>query len=76
MDETPLWLDMPGDPNITRSGVRSVPIRSTGHEKGRFTVSLAAMVDVQKLKPFVVFKGVRLTQLCSRCCCCSIEMDG
>ena len=59
MDETPLWLDMPGDTTISRVGERSVSIRTTGHDKGRFTVILAAMADGRKLKPFVVFKGVR-----------------
>ena len=59
MDETPLWLDMPGETTVTHTGDRSVPIRSTGHEKGRFTVVLAAMADGRKLNPFVVFKGVR-----------------
>lgn len=59
MDETPLWLDMPGDTTITNSGARSVPIRTTGHEKGRFTVALSAMADGRKLEPFVIFKGVR-----------------
>ena len=60
MDETPLWLDMPGDTTVTRSGERTVSIRTTGHDKGRFTVTLAAMADGRKLKPFVVFKGVRI----------------
>ena len=59
MDETPLWFDMPGDTTITHRGERSVPIRTTGHDKGRFTVVLSAMADGRKLKPFVVFKGVR-----------------
>ena len=59
MDETPLWLDMPGDTTITRRGERSVLLRTTGHEKGRFTVVLSAMADGKKLKPYVVFKGVR-----------------
>ena len=59
MDETPLWLDMPGDFTVSRVGERSVPMRTTGHDKGRFTVILAAMADGRKLKPFVVFKGVR-----------------
>lgn len=59
MDETPLWLDMPGETTVARTGGRSVPIRTTGHDKGRFTVVLAAMADGRKLKPFVVFKGVR-----------------
>ena len=59
MDETPLWLDMPGETTITRRGERSVPLRTTGHDKGRFTVVLSAMADGRKLKPYVVFKGVR-----------------
>ena len=58
MDETPLWLDMPGDTTVTRTGERSVSIRTTGHDKGRFTVILTAKADGTKLKPFVVFKGV------------------
>jgi len=34
MDETPLWLDMPGaTTTITHSGEWSVPVRTTGHEK-------------------------------------------
>ncbi len=59
MDETPLWFDMPGETTITRTGERPVPICTTGHDKGRFTVALSAMADGTKLKPFVVFKGVR-----------------
>ena len=59
MDETPLWLDMPGETTITRRGERSVPLRTTGHEKGRFTVVLSAIADGRKLKPYVVLKGVR-----------------
>lgn len=59
MDETPLWYDMPGETTVTHRGQRSVPIRTTGHDKGRFTVVLSAMADGRKLKPYVVFKGVR-----------------
>lgn len=59
MDETPLWLDMPGSTTITHSGQRSVPVRTTGHDKNCFTVVLSAMADGRKLKPYVVFKGKR-----------------
>ncbi len=59
MDETPLWLDMPGDTTVARVGERTVSVRTTGHDKGRFTVILAAMADGRKLKPFIVFKGIR-----------------
>ena len=56
MDETPLWLDMPGETTITRTGQRSIPLNNTGHEKGRFTVIFAALADG---RPFVVFKRGR-----------------
>ena len=56
MDETPLWFDMPGE---THKGDRSVPICTTGHDKGRFMVVLAAMANGRKLPPYVVLKGVR-----------------
>ena len=59
MDETPLWMDMPGETTVSRAGERTLSIRTTGHDKGRFTVVLAAMADGKKLKPYVVFKGVR-----------------
>ena len=59
MDETPLWLDMPGDMTITRQGDRTVCIHTTGHDKMRFIVVLSAMADGRKLKPYVIFKGVR-----------------
>ena len=60
MDETPpLWLDMPGETTVSRAGERTITIRTTGHDKGRFTVVLSAMADGRKLKPYVVFKGVR-----------------
>ena len=59
MDESPLWLDMPGDTTVSRVGEHTVSVQTTGHDKGRFTVILAAMADGRKLNPFVVFKGVR-----------------
>lgn len=37
MDETPMWLDMPGETTVARTGDRSIPIRTTGHNKGRFS---------------------------------------
>jgi hypothetical protein len=62
MDETPCWMDMPGPTTIESTGSRSVPLRTTGHDKARFTVVLAAMADGRKLKPYVIFKGVRRSQ--------------
>ena len=59
MDETPLWMDMPGETTVSRAGERTISIRTTRHDKGHFTVVLAAMADGRKLKPYVVFKDVR-----------------
>ena len=55
MDETPLWMDMPGNTTVERKGTKSVPIRTTGHAKVWFSVVLAAMANGRKLKPFVFF---------------------
>ena len=57
MDETPIWLDMPSATTVNEAGASSVTIRSTGHEKDRVTVCLAAKANGHKLKPFIVFKG-------------------
>ena len=56
MDE-PIWLDMPSATTVNEAGAPSVTIRSTGHEKDRVTVCLAAKANGHKLKPFIVFKG-------------------
>lgn len=66
MDETPLWLGMPGETSIAHCGDKSVPVRTTGHEKARFTVVLSAMADGRKLKPYVVCKGIRAVKELSK----------
>ena len=38
MDETPVWIDMPGDYTIETKGSKTVSMGSTGHEKTRITV--------------------------------------
>ena len=45
MDDTAIWADMPGNSTIDVRGSKSVPIITTGHEKQRITVCLAAMAD-------------------------------
>ena len=57
MDETACYMDMTADTTVTQTGARSVPLKTTGHEKEHFTVILTAKADGTKLKPFVVFKG-------------------
>ena len=61
MDETPIWLDMPGNYTIDPKGTKTVTIATTGHEKTRFTIKLAAFADGTKLKPLVLFKGNLVT---------------
>ena len=59
MDETAIWYDMPGATTIAVKGTNSVPLLTTGHEKQRITVCLAAMANGCRLKPLIVFKGKR-----------------
>ena len=44
MDETLCQMDMPGETTVERVGVRSVPLRTTGHEKARSRSALAANI--------------------------------
>ena len=62
MDETVIWADIPGQSTVEVRGTRHVPILTTGHEKSRITVCLAAMADGRKLQPLIVFKGQRMPQ--------------
>ena len=57
MDETSSWFDMLSNTTVDRIGQRSVPLKSTGHEKQHFTVVLSSKADGTKLKPYIVFKG-------------------
>ena len=56
-DETPIWADMVSDTTVDVVGKKTVSMKTTGHEKCRVTVGLAAKGDGTKLKPFIVFKG-------------------
>ena len=59
MDETPVWQDMVGSTTVSKVGSQDVVLKSTGHEKARVSVCLTARADGTKLKPFIVFKGVK-----------------
>ena len=72
MDETPMYFDLPTNKTIDFEGVKTVLIRSTGHEKLRYTVLLTAGVQrIQKatknekanyhafrLPPLIIFKNL------------------
>jgi hypothetical protein len=53
MDETPVWFEMPGKSTLAERGEKEVRVATTGHEKERLTVTLAAYADGTKLPPLV-----------------------
>ena len=56
MDETPVYMDMLPHSTYNKKGEKTVLIKSTGHEKSRFTTVLAVMADGTKLPPMLIFK--------------------
>ena len=56
MDETPVWFDMPAARMIDSHGASTILIKTTGHEKLRFTVVLACLAYRTKLNLMVIFK--------------------
>ena len=48
---------MQSDSTVALTGTRSVPLKTTGHNKDHFTVILTARADGLKMKLFVVCKG-------------------
>ena len=58
MDEVALWMGMPASTTLDIQGTSSIPTKTTGHEKSRFTVRLVACADGQKMWPFVCLKGM------------------
>lgn len=55
MDETAVWKDMLSSTTVDKVGSKTVAINTTGHEKEKVTVCLAAKADGTKLKLFIVF---------------------
>lgn len=64
MDETPLWFDLPQNRTFDFKGVKQVRCKTTGKEKLRYTVVLSAMADGTKLKPMIIFKGLKNVPKC------------
>ena len=58
MNEKPVTMDMVGNSTVDKVGKKT-----TGHEKYRYTVALACMVDGQKLKSMLIFKRKTLPKL-------------
>ena len=56
MDETPITIDMPSNRTVNKIGEKTVLVKTTGHEKEKYTVALGCMADGKKLKPKVIFQ--------------------
>ena len=59
MDETPVWLEMPGKSTLDTIGMKEIRMGSTGHEKQKITVTLSAYADGTKMAPLVHLPGSR-----------------
>jgi len=55
-DETAICLDMPPNYMLEKKGVKEVLLKTTGCEKLRLTVMLAATADGRKLPPLLILK--------------------
>lgn len=59
MDETPVWSDVASETTVDTTRKKTVTLKSTGHEKSRVSVCLAAKANGTMLKPFIVFKQAK-----------------
>jgi len=55
-DETAIYLDMPPNYTLEKKGVKEVLLKTTGCEKLRLTVMLAATAVGRKLPPLLILK--------------------
>ena len=58
MDEAPVWADMV-DETVENVGKKDILMKTTGHEKVRVRVCLAAKGDGTKMKSFIVFAAAK-----------------
>ena len=54
--EIPIWNDMVSNTTVEKTGLKEVPMKSTGHDEVRVSVCLTLKVDGMRLKPFIVFQ--------------------
>lgn len=55
-DQTPVYFDMPSSTTVDKKGAKSVSVKTSGGEKQRCTVMLAATADGRRLPPYIIFK--------------------
>ena len=58
MDETAMWREMISNTTVTDKGTKSVVLKTTGHEKNKVTVTLAAKANGDKLKLISSFQDI------------------
>lgn len=58
-DEMPCYFDTPYNSTYGMVGSSSVPLKTTGHEKTRFTLMLCAANDGRKCTTAIIFKGLK-----------------
>ena len=63
MDESPIQFDMPSTRTVSKTGEKTVKIRTTGNEKNRLTVVLTCAGDGSKLKTVVIFKRMTMPKI-------------
>ena len=56
MDEVSFTFDVPSSRTIDQKGVKTVTIKTSGHEKTHYTVVLACCANGTKLPPMLIFK--------------------
>ena len=61
MDETAMWHEMISNTTVTDKGTKSVVLKTTGHEKNKVTVTLAAKANGDKLKLISSFQDINAT---------------
>ena len=59
MDEVPVYFDMPRNHTIDFKGLHTIKLNTTGHEHLRFTVVLTMLASGLRLKPMIIFKGLK-----------------
>ena len=56
MEEVPLTFDVPSNRTVDQKGMKTVTIKTSGHEKTHYIVVLACCANGTKLPPMLLFK--------------------
>ena len=59
MDETPMWWSMARKKTLAKVGTKIIPVKTSGHDRKRYSVILAGFDNKEKALPGVIFKGLK-----------------